>query len=41
MQLGRRIFWLSPVFDIFKTQQAALNLFPFSAQKQGFWATTC
>jgi len=33
---GRRIFWWSPIFDIVKTQQAALKLFPFSAIKRDF-----
>jgi len=36
-----RIFWPSPVFDIFKTQQAALKLLSLLAEKRGFWAASC
>jgi hypothetical protein len=32
----RRSFWQSPIFDIFKSQQAALNLLSFLAEKRGF-----
>jgi hypothetical protein len=35
-----RIFWRSPIFDILKTQQAALKLLLFLAEKRGFWAIT-
>jgi len=35
-----RIIWWSPIFDIFKTQQAGLKLLSILAQKGGFWATT-
>jgi len=30
---------MSPIFDIFKTQQAGLKLLSFWAEKRGFWAT--
>jgi len=33
--------WRSLIFDIFKTQQAALKLLSFWAEKRGFWATAC
>jgi len=36
-----RFFWRSPIFDIFKTQQAALKLLSFLAQKRRFRAAAC
>jgi hypothetical protein len=41
MSCRRRIFWLSQIFDILKTQQAALKFLSFLAEKRGFWATAC
>jgi hypothetical protein len=40
-RFGRRFFWQSPMFDIFKSQGAALKLVSFLAAKRGFWAIAC
>jgi len=41
MELPMMHLLASPIFDIFKTQQAALNLLSYLAEKRGFWATAC
>jgi hypothetical protein len=41
MQLWTAHLLVVSDFDLFKTQQAALKLLPFSDQKRGFWDTAC